>query len=332
MQRQSWRTQPNPVIGWDRRRSGPGRIRLECDVVAFPTGSQYEIRSADCAAVITELGATLRSLQMGGHDIVRGFSAEKSPSGGSGQQLLPWPNRIRDGRYEFEGKPQQLALTEPARHNASHGLGRYLPWRLLDHQDDAVTLQLVIYPQPGWPGILQAQVTYRVDAAGLTVEVEVANLGDNSIPFGYGAHPYLTVGETVVDEVILEVPASRYLVVDDRLLPADLQSVDGTEFDWRTAHRIDDATLDTAFTDLSRGADGRWEVNLRLADRCTYVWGDEHMRWTQVFTGGPSRDISVAVEPMTCGPDAFNPGPTHDDLLVLQSQQIFRLTWGIGSK
>ena len=166
---------------------------------------------------------------------------------------------------------------------------------------------------------------------GLTVDVEAVNLGDNAIPFGYGAHPYLTVGERVVDEV-LPVPANRYLLVDDRLLPAELQSVNGTELDWRTARRIDNAVLDTAFTDLSRGADGRWEVSVRLADRCTYVWGDEHMRWTQIFTGGPHRNTSIAVEPMTCGPDAFNPGPTHDDLLVLQPDDTLGLIWGIGSR
>ena len=300
--------------------------------MVFPTGTQYEIRSGDWTAAITELGATLRSLQIGGRDVVNGFPADKSPSGGRGQQLLPWPNRIRDGRYEFEGKQQQLALTEPARHNASHGLGRYVPWRVLNHEDETVTLQLVIYPQPGWPGTLQARVTYRVDAGGLTVDVEVVNLGANAIPFGYGAHPYITVGEKVVDEVILEIPASRYLLVDDRMLPLDLKSVNGTTFDWRTAHRIEDAVLDTAFTDLSREADGRWEVSVRLGDRCTYVWGDEHMRWTQIFTGGPYRNTSVAVEPMTCGPDAFNPGPTHDDLLLLQPDEVLRLTWGIGSR
>ena len=300
--------------------------------MVFPTGAQHEIRFGDWTAAITELGATLRSLQVGGRDVLNGFAADKSPSGGRGQQLLPWPNRIRDGRYEFEGKQQQLALTEPARHNASHGLGRYVAWRLLDHQDDTVSQQLVIYPQPGWPGTLQAQVTHRLDAAGLTVDVEVVNLGNNLIPFGYGAHPYLTVGEEVVDEVVLEIPAGRYLVVDDRLLPLDLQSVKGTEFDWRAAHRIEDAVLDTAFTDLTRGADGRWEASLRLADRCTYVWGDEHMRWIQVFTGGPYRNTSVAVEPMTCGPNAFNAGPTHDDLIVLQPEETLRLTWGIGSR
>jgi len=304
---------------------------LECVLVVLPTGAQYQINSGDSSAVVTELGATLRSLSVDGREVVKEFPAEASPSGGRGQQLLPWPNRIRDGRYEFDGKQQQLALTEPARHNASHGLARYVPWRLLDHQRDSVTLEVTIFPQPGWPGVLLAQATYQVDSTGLSVAVEAVNRGSGPIPFGYGAHPYLTVGETLVDEVSLDIPASSYLTVDDRMLPVRLRSVEGTEFDWRSVRRVGSATLDTAFTELTRGADGRWQVSIRLADRCTYLWGDESMRWTQVFTGGPYRDWGIAVEPMTCGPDAFNPGPTHDDLRILQPAETIRLTWGIES-
>src|SRR5215207_1388491 len=133
---------------------------LECVLVVLPTGAQYQINSGDSSAVVTEMGATLRSLSVDGREVVKEFPAEASPSGGRGQQLLPWPNRIRDGRYEFDGKQQQLALTEPARHNASHGLARYVPWRLLDHQRDSVTLEVTIFPQPGWPGVLLAQATY----------------------------------------------------------------------------------------------------------------------------------------------------------------------------
>jgi len=299
-------------------------------LVVHPTGAQYEISADSWTAVVTELGATLRSLQVGGRDVVNGFPADTSPSGGRGQQLIPWPNRIRDGRYEFDGKLQQLALTEPARHNASHGLARYVPWRLLDHQSESVTQEVTIYPQTGWPGILTARATYRVGPDGLTVTVEAVNRGTGRIPFGYGAHPYLTVGEDLVDEVSLEIPASSWLAVDDRLLPTELRSADGSEFDWRTARRVGSVTLDTAFTGLARGADGRWQVSIRLADRCTYLWGDESMRWTQVFTGGPYRNWGIAVEPMTCGPDAFNAGPTHDDLRALQPDEDFRCEWGIG--
>ena len=199
MQRQSWRTQLiRSAAGAASFRVRPHPARVQCRGLPHRRPIRDPLRG--CAAVITELGATLRSVQIGGRDIVHGFPAT-SPQRRQPRTAAA-PNRIRDGRYEFEGKPQQLALTEPARHNASHGLARYVPWRLLDHQDDAVTLQLVIYPQPGWPGTLQAQVTYR-RCRGSTVDVEGSQLGDNAIPFGYGAHPYLTVGERVVDEVSL---------------------------------------------------------------------------------------------------------------------------------
>jgi aldose 1-epimerase len=300
--------------------------------VIYPTGEQYEISAGGCTAIVTELGATLRGLAMGGHDVVHGFAVDASPTGGRGQQLVPWPNRIRDGRYVFGCLTQQLALTEPARHNASHGLSRHVPWLIFDEQPDQVTLRLRIYPQPGWPGILESRITYTVAADGLTVDVTATNLGPGPIPYGYGAHPYLTVGEDVVDDLTLTIPAERYLAVDDRLLPTELLSVAGTEFDWRAGRRIADASVDTAFTDLTRDANGRWEVSVALADRCTYLWGDAGTHWVQVFTGGPYRDWSVAVEPMTCGPDAFNEGPTHRDLIVLEPGATTSCSWGIGER
>src|SRR3712207_1943350 len=148
--------------------------------------------------------------------------------GGRGQNLIPWPNRIRDGKYAFGGQPQQLPLTEPSRNNASHGLVRYLPWVLIDRTPDAVTNRVRVYPQPGWPGWLEASITHRVAEDGLTVTVEATNIGDGEVPFGYGAHPYLTVGESVVDEVSLTVPAAAYLEVDERMLPVRVSPVDGT--------------------------------------------------------------------------------------------------------
>jgi aldose 1-epimerase len=297
-----------------------------------PTGEQYEIISGTRRAVVTEVGATLRSFSVDGHDVVRGFGVEDQISGGRGQNLIPWPNRIRDGRYVFNGATQQLALTEPARHNASHGLARYVPWVLIDKQADAVTNRVRIYPQQGWPGVLEATITHRVSEDGLTVAVNATNIGDAEVPFGYGAHPYLTVGESTVDDVAITVPAESYLEVDDRLLPIKISPVDGTAYDLRRGPVLGSVNLDTALTDLARDADGRWRVKLVLGDRYAEVWGDETMHWIQVFSGGPSRNSSIAVEPMTCGPDAFNAGPTHDGMRVLAPGSSFLGEWGISDR
>ena len=162
--------------------------------------------------------------------------------------------------------------------------------------------------------------------------VEATNVGDGELPFGYGAHPYLTVGESRVDEVGLTMPAASYLEVDDRLLPTKISPVDGTAYDLRHGPVLGSLTLDTAMTDLARDPDGRWRVKLVLGDRYAELWGDETMRWAQIFTGGPHRDWSIAVEPMTCGPDAFNAGPTHGDLNVIAPGETFVGQWGISGR
>lgn len=297
--------------------------------ITLPTGEQYEISAGPYRAVVTELGATLRALTHGGRDVVRGFGQDASPSGGAGQQLIPWPNRIRDGRYVFNGVPQQLSLSEPSRHNASHGLARHAVWRLVDLSESSVTQTLRIFPQSGWPGVLEATLTHRVAPDGLTVDVSATNIGATAVPFGYGAHPYLTVGESSVDQVDLTVPAASYLDVDDRLLPVAVRDVTGTPYDRRFGGTLGDHLLDTAFTGLERGDDGRWRVRISLGERWAELWGEEPFDWTQVFTGGPKRNVSIAVEPMSCGPDAFNAGPTHDDLIVLGPGEQFRGRWGI---
>ena len=295
-----------------------------------PTGEQYEITSGNHVAVVTEVGATLRAYGVAGRAVVRGFEADEVIHGGRGQQLLPWPNRIRDGIYTFEGVEQQLGLSEPARHNAIHGLVRHAVWTLVERDADSVTQQTRVYPQSGWPGIIEARITHSVSTDGLLVQVQVTNIGDVAVPFGYAAHPYLTVGEDVVDDVAVTLPAGQFLEVDpERLLPIQIATVDGTDKDLRAGAALGPVVLDTAFTDLARDDDGRWRVKLARGDRYAELWADQTMGWLQVFTGNDRRDLSLAVEPMTCGPDAFNEGPTHSEVISLSPGATFRGEWGI---
>jgi aldose 1-epimerase len=297
--------------------------------MTYPTGEQFEIVSGDHRAVVTEVGATLRTYTVAGREVVRGFEADEVVKGGRGMQLLPWPNRIRDGRYTFGGTEQQLALTEPERHNAIHGLVRHVVWTVTEQTADSVTHQVRVYPEPGWPGILEATITHTVSERGLQVVVHATNIGKTDVPFGYAAHPYLSVGEAAVDDVSVTVPASSYLEVDDRLLPLRVSPVEGTENDLRSGAPLGTTVLDTAFTDLLRDEDGRWRVKLVLGERHAELWGDTTMTWIQVFTGEHRRDIALAVEPMTCGPNAFNEGPTHDGMLVLAPGKSYTGRWGV---
>ena len=199
-------------------------------------------------------------------------------SAGHGQQLIPWPNRIRDGQYPFDGATQQLALTEPDRHNAIHGLVRHVPWTLVDRGQSSVTQTVTTYPQPGWPGILRSTLTTSVGDDGLTVTLVAENVGDTAVPFGYGVHPYLSAGQDRVDELALTVPAGAYLDVDDRLLPRSVQPVDGTEYDLRSGDALGARVFDTAFTEIGRESDGRWRVRLEHGDRRHRALGRRELR------------------------------------------------------
>lgn len=288
----------------------------------LPTGTQYEISSGRYRAVITEVGATCRSLEVDGRQWLWTFPKDGAPAGSQGRQLLPWPNRIRDGRYTFEGVTQQLPITEVPRHTALHGLNEGFAWQLVTHTDTLVVQRHTFYPEAGWPGTLTATLSHSVDDDGLLVRIHVTNDGATPLPYGYGVHPYFAFDN--VDDVTLELPfASELRVDEDRLLPIGLTPTSHGK-DFRTPRPVGATVFDTAFTDPTTPT---WHVRLTGPQHSIDVWGGDALNWVQVFTR-PQRD-AIAVEPMTCGPDAFNEGPTHDDLIVLAAGASHTAHWGV---
>lgn len=286
----------------------------------LPTGTQYAITHGETTAVVAEVGATLRSFRVGGTEVFWTYPDDAQPVQWAGTTLVPWPNRIRDGRYVHDEVEQLLPVNEHPLHNALHGLAHALEWRLVRRSADAVTLAAVIYPQPGWPGVLEVETTHTVTEHSLTISWQTRNVGNVAVPFGYGCHPYFAFGS--IDDLTVSSPFGRELRVDDRLLPTELGEV-SEEYDFREPRALGELTLDTAFT----GADGAWEIQMTGDGRAVTVWADERHRWAQIYTH-PGRG-AIAVEPMTCGPDAFNAGPTHDDLVVLGPGDTARGTWGV---
>jgi aldose 1-epimerase len=298
---------------------------------APPSGEQFELRSGGHHAVVTEVGATLRSYRVDGADVIDGFAIDERSSAGRGEVLAPWPNRLGDGHYEFEGQQGQAPLDEPARSNAIHGLVRWLPWNAVSRTSDAVTMACVLHPQPAYPWRLSLQVEYRLGQDGLTVVSEATNLTDHTAPFGLGFHPYLTPGTPTVDTATLVLPARRRLLVDDRALPTGDAELAGTEFDFAAERPVGSLVLDTAYTDLVRDEDGRARARLRGADgRAVTVWVDDTFRHLMVFTGDTlepeRRRRSIAIEPMTCPPDALRSGT---DLIRLEPGASWSGTWGV---
>ena len=185
------------------------------------TGDQWVIGHGHQRAVITEVGATLRSFTVEDRPVVDGFGPSEWSHGGRGQILAPWPNRLGDGSYSFQGVDAQAPLDEPDRGNAIHGLVRWMPWRMVGRAQNRVSMACELRPSPAYPFALRLTVEYRLGRDGLIVVTDAENLGDADLPFGLGFHPYLTVGTPTVDQVRLTVPAERRLISDDRGLPTD---------------------------------------------------------------------------------------------------------------
>jgi aldose 1-epimerase len=296
------------------------------------TGAQYEISAGNYAAVVTELGAGLRALRHRGAPLLAGYQPDQVPPAGAGQLLAPWPNRVDGGRYSFGGERLQLDLSEPAAGNAIHGLTRWATWVPVAYDPDRVVLYQPLRGWPGYPFCLDIEAEYRVDPdAGLRVGIIARNAGTGPAPYGTGSHPYLTAGTPLIDECELTLPAARWQPAGDRGIPAGPpQHVGGTRYDFRAARKLGDVRLDHPFTGLDRGPDGRAWVRLAGPERGVRLWAGEGYRWLQVFTGDPldepHRRRALAVEPMTCPPNAF---VTGTDLLVLEPGETVRHDWGI---
>jgi aldose 1-epimerase len=300
-----------------------------------PSGDQFEFAAGGYRAVVTECGATLRVLEHDGRPLVHGFDEDQMSSAGSGQLLMPWPNRIRDGAYTFDGRDLQLGLTEPGKQNASHGLVRWAAWSPEEHGGSSASLSYRLMAQSGYPWTVDLHVLYDLSADGLTVTQTATNLSDRPAPYACGAHPYLTVGAGPVDGWELTLPADLRLVADDRQIPVGEEEVAGTAYDFRVARQLRDTVLDDAFGDLTRDDEGLTTVHVRDPEtgRGAALWVDAHHPWLMVFSADAGWDPprqALAVEPMTAPPDAFRSGR---DLFTLapagEPGDELSVSWGI---
>ena len=298
-----------------------------------PTGEHYVIRHGTSEAHITEVGATLRAYTVDGADLLDGFAAHERASDGRGQVLAPWPNRIAEGRYRYGGRHVQCPLNEPARNNAIHGLVRWIDWALADRQPDAVTLSCAVRPQPGYEWQLRLEVTYQLGDDGLVVRLSAVNTGEERAPFGAGFHPYLKVLGRQIDDLALSLPATQFLA-DDASGTAVRQPADGA-FDFRTARRVGSQQLDTAYTGLVRDDGGRATAVLSDpdGDHQVRLWVGDAYRYLMVYTGDlvhqpERRRAAVAIEPMTCPPQASRSGP---DRIVRAPGDSWTGDWGLSA-
>jgi aldose 1-epimerase len=299
--------------------------------VIAPSGEQIELVHGDQRVVVVEVGGGLREYTLGGRNVLDGYGVDEMSSSGRGQVLIPWPNRIQDGRYSFDGQDHQLPLDDVEEQDAIHGLVRWGSWIAGDRAANRVVMEHALHPQPGYPFSLALSVEYLLSEEGLLVRTTATNRGPRPCPYGSGNHPYLMAPGSRVDSLTLRVPGDTLLRSDERGIPVDSLPAEGTDYDFRRPRVIGSTVLDHAFTDLARGEDGRARVELRAPDRGEGItlWADEAYPYLMVFTGDPLPDVnrrSLAVEPMTCPPNAFRSG---EGLIRLEPGQSLTGTWGI---
>src|SRR3954452_18870900 len=159
----------------------------------LPTGEQFRLTLdgslGRVTATVTELAASLRALTVGGRPLVHEYPDSLIPPYGAGIVLVPWPNRVREGRWTLNGKEQRLDITEPSSGNATHGLLRNTGYRVTDLEEGAVTLAATVFPQHGYPFLLETSVRYELTDDGLTVTHGIVNAGEDRAPVAIGAHP-----------------------------------------------------------------------------------------------------------------------------------------------
>lgn len=244
--------------------------------------------------------------------------------------LAPWPNRLADGAWTWEGERLTLPCNEQPLRTALHGLVVDAGFTVVAAAPDRVAFAYDLVPSKGYPFELRLTASYALTVRGLVCALTATNTGVRPAPVALGTHPYLDT-RGPVDDVVLTFPARRVLEVDAQWQERARADVDGTPTDLRAGRRLADQVIDACWTDLRRTEEGLASCRLQLpgGDQVT-MWGGESSRYVVVYTGdtlaAPHRRRCIAVEPNTAPANALRSGA---DLDVLAPGQSLRLDWGL---
>lgn len=296
----------------------------------LPSGEQIAIAHGDQRAVVTEVGATLRTYNKGGVSVIEGFAGEDVPDHARGQVLYPWPNRIGDGEWTFSDRRARATIDDVEHATASHGLVRWRPFHVEAVNQNRCVLALLLHPTPDYPFLSEISVAYHLGSLGLTVTTTVTNRDVVPIPFGVGFHPYLAVTTPTIEGAQLELPARAYVAVNERQLPTgEILPLAGSQLDFATRKSLSGHELDVTYTELVRDDSGLATTVLEDANGGVIELSvDRNFPYLQAYTGDHMekgrRRTSVAIEPMTCPPDALRSGK---DVVVLEPGQHWAGSW-----
>ncbi len=282
-------------------------------------------------AIIHRLGLLADSGQL--VELIDGYeNSEQLMAEGShsykGSLLFPFPNRVKNGAYPYGGEIYQLPLNETSHGHALHGFLFNADLEVVAKGASATGAFLILEyegkgTEQGYPFKYVLNVDIRLNDEEFTCKIFVQNQEDWSIPVGGGYHPYFKLGSRIND-LLLKMPIQSQLELDYRMIPTgrEVKPEKYAEFS-----RIEDEKLDNCYRVKEKDQKAITQLydprqNIKLT-----VWqqtGAGHYNFLQVYT--PDSRGSIAIEPMTCAPDAFNNG---QGLVLLQPDESFEATFGV---
>lgn len=308
---------------------------------AEPANDEIVLRNGEMRLKVSAYGASLRGLwrtdaQGNAQEIITGYTGAKGKVGGQGDVLIPFPGRVRGGSYTFENRTYRMERNDKDGPNAIHGFLRLVPWEIVEQSETEVafTVSLSAKQYPGYPFSLEVMIRYTLAESGLTCRFTVTNTGEQSAPVAAGFHPYFTVGSPRIDENILQLPFASILEFDSGILPTgQVLPVEGTPLDFREPRTIGSTAFNTCYLNPVRDPEGRLRIRLAstISGKDLAVWIDEAFNYVVLYSGDPlpksHRRRSLAIEPMTCGSDAFN----HPEwgLKTLAPGENLTGSWGV---
>jgi len=278
------------------------------------------------------------------NDIIYGYNRADDKVGSMGDVLFPFPGRVKNSKYIFEGKEYKLKNVKIKDGHAIHGFAKMLEWQIEEQDQSSVRLSCTLikeeYGENGFPFSLKLSLEYSLSETGLTCYARVENIGQEKAPFGLGFHPYFTVGTDQINDMQLKIKAEKIVEFDSGLKPTGkLLDVLGSDLDFNQAKKIGSRIIDNCYTELKsqnhvhlRGVHGLAETVISNGqDRTITIWQDESFPYLQVYSadtiGEKHARRGFAIEPQTCTGFAFN--VEGMGLKTLNPGEVFSGNWGI---
>jgi aldose 1-epimerase len=287
-------------------------------ITESPDSSQdgeITLANANLNLFVSPWGASLRGLVADGKDeIVTRYAGADNKVGGEGDVLIPFPGRIKAGIYSFQGTEYHLNKNDSEGPNAIHGFLRKREWTVVEQSGQTVTfaVDFAADEAPGYPFPLHTEVSYELEPSGFVVRYEITNTGSIDAPVAAGFHPYFSLGTALIDDCMLTVPFQSTLVYDSMIPTGEVAPITELQYDFTRERLIGSTKFNTCYLDPIRDENGNVVITLRTSDAyksLSVVLGPE-INYVVLYSGDVLPDThrrkALAIEPMSCGSDAFN--------------------------